>query len=60
MAFSAYWGVTKILLGASLEVMDRDARKMRGEKSFIFSNLKQGEGLSGITEFIVTKRMLDS
>jgi urease accessory protein len=41
------------LVGASLEVMDRDARKMRGDRPFIFSNLKSGEGLAGIIAFIV-------
>jgi len=32
-------------VGASLEVMDCDARKMRGERPFVFTNLKTGEGL---------------
>ena len=41
-------------VGASLDVMDTDARKMRGEKPFIFSNLKQGEGVEEIVSFIVT------
>jgi len=40
-------------VGASLEVMDRDARKMRGERPFVFTNLKKGENLPGIVEFIV-------
>ena len=35
-------------VGASLEVMDRDARKMRGERPFLFSNLKTGHGLDEI------------
>ena len=43
-------------VGADLGVMDRDARKMRGDKPFVFSNLKTQEGLIKITEFIV-KRM---
>ncbi|OYQ65466.1 urease accessory protein UreG [Pseudanabaena sp. SR411] len=43
-------------VGADLSVMDRDARKMRGDKPFIFSNLKTQEGLVKITEFII-KRM---
>ena len=42
-------------VGADLGVMDRDARKMRGEKPFIFSNLKTHEGLAKITEFIIQK-----
>ena len=39
-------------VGASLEVMDRDARKMRGDKPFIFSNLKAGKGVQDIISFI--------
>jgi len=46
-------------VGASLEVMDRDAKKMRGEKPFVFSNLKTGEGVQTICDFIVEKGMLD-
>ncbi|WP_139558841.1 urease accessory protein UreG [Methylotetracoccus oryzae] len=45
-------------VGASLEVMDRDARKMRGDRPFVFSNLKTGEGLAAIEDFIITKGML--
>ncbi len=40
------------LVGASLEVMDRDAKKMRGARPFVFSNLKSGEGLRDIIAFI--------
>jgi urease accessory protein len=40
------------MVGASLEVMDRDAKKMRGERPFIFSNLKTGQGLAEIIAFI--------
>ncbi len=43
-------------VGADLGVMDRDAQKMRGDKPFVFSNLKTQEGLGKITEFII-KRM---
>jgi urease accessory protein len=39
-------------VGASLEVMDRDARKMRGDRPFVFSNLKEGRGLDDIVSFI--------
>lgn len=45
-------------VGASLEVMDRDARKMRGERPFLFTNLKTGEGLQSVAEFIVRQGML--
>ena len=40
------------MVGASLEVMERDAKKMRGEKPFVFSNLKSGQGLETIIRFI--------
>ena len=46
------------LVGASLEVMDRDAKKMRGDRPFIFSNLKTGQGLAEIVEFIETQGLL--
>ena len=46
------------LVGASLEVMDRDAKLMRGERSFVFSNMKTGQGLQEILEFIVDQGML--
>jgi urease accessory protein len=46
------------LVGASLEVMDRDAKKMRGERPFLFSNLKSGQGLADIIAFIEEKGML--
>ena len=39
-------------VGASLEVMAHDARKMRGERPFVFSNLKEGKGLDEIVSFI--------
>jgi len=41
------------LVGASLEVMDRDAKKMRGTRPFVFSNLKAGDGLEEIAQFIL-------
>lgn len=40
------------LVGASLDVMDRDARRMRGERPFVFTNLKTGDGLGVIIEFL--------
>jgi len=41
------------LVEASLEVMDRDARKMRGERPFIFTNLKKDLGVADIAQFII-------
>ncbi|MBE0442688.1 MAG: urease accessory protein UreG [Psychrobacter sp.] len=46
------------MVGASLEVMARDAKKMRGDKPFIFSNMKTGEGLNEIIAFIKEQGML--
>ena len=46
-------------VGASLEVMDQDAKKMRGERPTIFSNLKNGTGVQAIVDFIVEKGMLN-
>jgi len=43
------------LVGASLEVMDRDAKKMRGARPFVFSNLKINHGLGDIARFIVER-----
>ncbi len=43
------------LVGASLEVMDRDSRKMRGDRPFVFTNIKAGEGLEAIQSFIVRR-----
>ncbi len=40
-------------VGADLGVMDRDARRMRGERPFIFTNLKTGQGLDSVISFIV-------
>lgn len=46
------------LVGASLEVMDRDAKKMRGEKPFLFTNMKEKKGLQEIIGFICERGML--
>jgi urease accessory protein len=43
------------LVGADLSVMDRDARKMRGVRPFIFTNLKVLKGVSEIADFIVAQ-----
>ncbi len=46
------------MVGADLSVMDRDAKKMRNDKPFIFSNLKDGTGVADIVAFIKTQGML--
>jgi urease accessory protein len=46
-------------VGASLEVMARDARAVRGERPFIFSNLKTGEGLESIASWIQRELFFD-
>src|SRR6187401_928415 len=40
------------MVGASLEVMERDARRMRGTRPFVFTNLKTGQGLPDVIRFI--------
>jgi len=40
------------MVGASLEVMDRDARKMRGPRPFVFTNMRTQQGLDTIIDFI--------
>jgi urease accessory protein len=45
-------------VGASLEVMDRDARIQRGERPFVFTNLKTGEGLERVVGFIEKQGLL--
>jgi urease accessory protein len=45
-------------VGASLEVMDRDAKKMRGAKPFVFTNMKTGQGVDTVIDFIVKQGML--
>ncbi|MBV8131119.1 MAG: urease accessory protein UreG [Alphaproteobacteria bacterium] len=43
------------LVGASLEIMRRDTQRMRGERPFVFTNLKTGEGLDRIVDFLVAQ-----
>jgi urease accessory protein len=47
-------------VGASLEVMDRDAKRMRGDRPFIFTNLKTGQGLDQVIDFILREGMIQS
>jgi urease accessory protein len=42
-------------VGASLEVMERDAKKMRGQRPFVFTNLKTGSGVETVMQFIADK-----
>src|SRR4051812_11877145 len=45
-------------VGASLEVMDRDARKMRGDRPFIFTNLKTRDGIEPVAAFVMKHGLL--
>ncbi|KEA61806.1 Urease accessory protein UreG [Marinobacterium lacunae] len=47
-------------VGADLNVMESDTRRMRGERPFVFTNLKEGKGLEEIIGFIVRQGMLDA
>ncbi len=46
------------MVGASLEVMERDARRMRGERPFVFTNLKTGVGLDVVIRFVESEGLL--
>lgn len=45
-------------VGASLEVMEQDARRMRGDRPFLFTNLKTGDGFERVGEFILREGLL--
>ncbi|HIC40556.1 MAG TPA: urease accessory protein UreG [Piscirickettsiaceae bacterium] len=45
-------------VGASLEVMESDTKRMRGDKPFVFTNLKKSIGVEEIIDFIVSEGML--
>ena len=45
-------------VGASLDIMERDSKKMRGEKPFIFTNLKNGVGTDQVERFIIDQGLL--
>lgn len=46
------------MVGASLDVMDRDTKKMRGERPYVFANMKSGQGVDEILAFIIREGML--
>ena len=45
-------------VGASLEVMESDTQRMRGDKPYVFTNLKENQGLDTVVDFIVEQGML--
>ena len=45
-------------VGASLEVMDRDARKMRGDRPFVFTSIRGGQGVDAVADFVIQQGML--
>jgi urease accessory protein len=47
-------------VGADLGVMDRDAAKMRKNRPFVFANMRAGEGIESVVEFVVQKGGLDA
>ena len=46
------------MVGASLDVMERDARRMRGDRPFVFTNLKTGAGAEAVVRFVVERGMI--
>jgi urease accessory protein len=47
-------------VGASLDVMDRDARIQRGDRPFLFTNIKQGIGVSHVVDFVLKQGLLEA
>lgn len=45
-------------VGASLEVMEQDSRRMRGERPFVFTNLRSGQGLDEVVAFVTAQGLL--
>ncbi|GAB4233441.1 MAG: urease accessory protein UreG [Stanieria sp.] len=45
------------MVGASLDVMERDTKKMRGDKPFVFTNLKTKQGLENVINFIINQKV---
>ncbi len=48
------------MVGASLEVMDRDAKRMRGARPFVFTNLKTNQGLDAVIRFVEAQGLLNA
>ena len=48
------------LVGASLDIMDRDARRMRGQRPFVFANLRLGQGVADIAAFVERAEWADA
>ncbi len=47
-------------VGASLDVMDKDTRRMRGDRPYVFTNLKTAQGLEAVEAFIIEQGMLEA
>jgi urease accessory protein len=47
-------------VGASLEVMDRDAKKQRGQRPFVFTCVRSGEGVEAVADFVVRAGLLEA
>jgi urease accessory protein len=47
-------------VGASLEVMDRDAKKQRGQRPFVFTCIRKGEGVEDVAAFVIREGLLDT
>jgi urease accessory protein len=47
-------------VGASLEVMDRDAKRVRGERPYVFTNLKTGDGVDAVIDWIRRDLLFES
>jgi len=46
-------------VGASLDVMDRDARTQRGQRPFLFTNIRQGVGVAEVADFVLRQGLLE-
>ena len=46
-------------VGASLDVMDEDARRMRGDRPFVFTNMRDGKGVDFVIDFVIREGLLN-